>query len=73
MPCEYERTGHVLAASKPSHFDGFREEQSLLARVFNHRVDLVPAADQLAELGSHAYHGLMVDERSGGTQSRRCM
>ncbi len=65
MACEYERTGHVVAASKPSHFEAFREEQSLLARVFNHPVALVPAADQLAELGSHAYHGLMVDERSG--------
>ncbi len=65
MHCEYERTGHVQAASKPSHFEGFREEQSLLARVFNHRVDLVPAADQPDELGSMAYHGLMVDERSG--------
>jgi glycine/D-amino acid oxidase-like deaminating enzyme len=65
MTCEYARTGHILAASKPSHFEGFRKEQSLLARVFNHRVDLVTAADQPAELGSSAYHGLMVDERSG--------
>jgi glycine/D-amino acid oxidase-like deaminating enzyme len=64
MSCEYERTGHIQAASKPSHFDGFRAEQSLLARVFNHRVELVPAADQHAELDSNAYHGLMVDERS---------
>jgi len=65
MACEYARTGHIQAASKPSHFEGFREEQSLLARVFNHRVDLVTAADQRGELGSTAYHGLMVDERSG--------
>lgn len=65
MQCEYERPGHLVAASKPSHFEAFREEQSLLARVFNHAVDLVPAADQLAELGSNAYHGLMVDARSG--------
>ena len=65
MQCEYERTGHLVAASKPSHFEAFREEQSLLARVFNHHVDLVPAADQLAELGANVYHGLMLDERSG--------
>ena len=65
MQCEYERTGHLVAASKPSHFEAFREEQSLLARVFNHTVDLVSVADQLTELGSTAYHGLMVDERSG--------
>jgi glycine/D-amino acid oxidase-like deaminating enzyme len=65
IQCEYGRSGHVLAASKPSHFEAFREEQSLLARVFKHHVDLVPAVDQLAELSSRAYHGLMVDERSG--------
>ena len=65
MRCEYQRSGHVQAASKPSHFEGFKEEQSLLARVFNHQVELVTAADQFTEIGSKAYHGLMVDERSG--------
>jgi glycine/D-amino acid oxidase-like deaminating enzyme len=65
MDCEYERTGHIQAASKPSHFEAFREEQALLARVFNHRVVLVPASEQHAEIGSKAYHGLSVDERSG--------
>src|SRR4029077_74899 len=41
IDCELERTGHILAASKPSHFEDFREEQALLARVFHHRVELV--------------------------------
>ncbi|MEP7309970.1 MAG: FAD-binding oxidoreductase [Acidobacteriota bacterium] len=71
MQCEYERTGHLVAASKPSHFEAFREEQSLLAHVFNHTVDLVSAADQRTELGSNAYHGLMVDERSGALNPAR--
>ena len=31
ISCEYERTGHIQAAWKPSHFDAFREEQALLA------------------------------------------
>ena len=65
IDCEYERTGHIQAASKPAHFEAFRAEQALLARVFNHRVELVPAAEQQAEIGSTAYHGLSVDERSG--------
>ena len=46
IECEYERTGHIDAANKPSHFEAFREEQALLARVFDHRVELVPAAEQ---------------------------
>ena len=63
--CGYERTGHLQAACKPAHFDAFREEQELLARVFNHEVRLVPPADQAAEIGTGAYYGLLVDERSG--------
>ena len=65
MACDYERSGHIQAAWKPSHFDHFRREQTLLARVFNHRVELVPKSEQHSELGSDAYHGLMIDERSG--------
>ena len=64
IDCDLERTGHIQAASKPSHFDVFRDEQALLARVFDHRVALVTAADQHSEIGSDAYFGLMIDERS---------
>ena len=65
IECEYARTGHLQAACKPTHFDAFREEQQLLARVFNHHVTLVPPADQAREIGTGAYHGLLLDERSG--------
>ncbi len=65
IECEYTRSGHLQAAWKPSHFDAFRDEQQLLARVFNHRVHLVPRAEQRSELGTDLYHGIMVDERSG--------
>ena len=65
IACEYERTGHLQAAWKPAHFHAFRDEQALLARVFNHRVDLVSRADQRSELGTDAYHGLLIDSRSG--------
>ena len=66
IECEYERSGHIQAAWKASHFETFREEQQLLARVFHHRVELVPVGEQRTELGSARYHGLLVDERSGG-------
>jgi glycine/D-amino acid oxidase-like deaminating enzyme len=65
IACEYSRAGHIQAAWKATHFDAFREEQALLARVFAHRVELVSRADQRSEIGSDAYHGLLVDERSG--------
>ena len=71
IECDYVRSGHVQAASKRAHFEAFREEQALLARVFDHRVEVVPAADQRAEIGSDAYFGLMVDERSGALNPAR--
>jgi len=64
IACEYERAGHLQAAVKPSHFSAFRDEQALLARVFNHRVELLSRSEQRRELGSDAYHGVMIDERS---------
>src|SRR6185503_16147592 len=71
LECEYERSGHIDAANKPSHFAAFREERLLLQRVFNHRVEIVPVADQRAEIGSTSYHGLMLDERSGALNPAR--
>jgi glycine/D-amino acid oxidase-like deaminating enzyme len=64
IACEYERCGHLQAACKPSHFDAFLDEQALLARVFNHRVEIVPRADQRSEVGTDAYYGVMIDEAS---------
>ncbi|HEV3138944.1 MAG TPA: FAD-binding oxidoreductase [Vicinamibacterales bacterium] len=64
IDCGYERTGHIQAAWKPSHFEAFRAEQTLLARVFDHHVDLLPRPEQRAEIGSDAYHGVMIDPKS---------
>jgi glycine/D-amino acid oxidase-like deaminating enzyme len=64
IACEFERTGHLQAAAKPSHLRDFRREQALLARVFDHAVSIVEARDQLTELDARGYHGLLVDEKS---------
>jgi glycine/D-amino acid oxidase-like deaminating enzyme len=61
----YERTGHLQAAFKPSHFEAFRDEQALLASVFHHRVEIIPRSSQRTEIGTNAYFGLLLDERSG--------
>ena len=65
IDCDYARVGHLQAAWKPAHFDAFREEQALLARVFDHPVHLVDRAGQKAEIGSDRYHGVLIDESSG--------
>jgi glycine/D-amino acid oxidase-like deaminating enzyme len=64
IACEYEQCGHVQAACKPSHFESFRTEQALLARVCNHRIELVSRSEQRSEIGSDVYHGLAIDEAS---------
>jgi len=64
IDCDYARTGHIQAAAKAKHFTALQDEQALLARVFNHRVELVPRAEQRSEVGSDAYHGLLLDEQS---------
>jgi glycine/D-amino acid oxidase-like deaminating enzyme len=71
LDCEYERTGHLQAAAKPSHFDSFRKEQALLAATFHHTVELIPASEQRRELDSPAYFGLMLDERSSAINPAR--
>jgi glycine/D-amino acid oxidase-like deaminating enzyme len=64
IACDLHRSGHLAAAWKAAHFTAFRHEQTLLARVFDHRVELVPRSEQRREIGSDAYHGLLVDESS---------
>ena len=71
IDCEYERVGHLCAAFKPAHFDAFREEQELLQRVFAHPVRIVPREQQRSEIGSDAYHGVLVDDRSGALNPAR--
>src|SRR6185295_19367327 len=71
IACDYTRCGHLQAAWKPSHFDGFRREQALLARVFAHEVTLVARSDQRREIGSDRYHGVLIDERSGALNPAR--
>jgi glycine/D-amino acid oxidase-like deaminating enzyme len=65
IDCEFARSGHIQAAWKPAHFAAFRDEQALLAKVFDHRVHLLSRAEQRSEIGSDTYHGVMVDEASG--------
>jgi len=71
IDCEYERTGHIQAAWKPSHFEAFRAEQKLLADVFGHKVDLLARSEQRTEIGSDAYHGVLIDPRSAALNPAR--
>ena len=66
IDCGFARTGHLLAANKPKHFDALKDEAEFMAKEFNHNVRLVPPGEMQSEIGSDAYHGALVDEASGG-------
>lgn len=66
IDCGFARTGHLLAANKPKHFDALRDEVEFMAKEFNHSVKLIPPNDLRSEIGSDIYHGALVDEVSGG-------
>ena len=71
IECGFTRTGHLEAAFKPAHFARFERERELLEREFGHHVRLIRRAEQRSELGSDFYHGLLLDERSGGLHPAR--
>ena len=68
IDCDYARNGNIEAASKPRHFERLKLEQETLAHVVDYEVRIVPPEEAATELGTDAYHGLMVNERSGGLQ-----
>ena len=66
IDCGFARTGHLLTASKPAHYEDFKGEVDFMAKEFNHAVRLVPQKDLQSEIGSSIYYGALVDEVSGG-------
>lgn len=66
IDCGFARTGHLLAANKPKHFDVLKDEVDFMAKEFNHKVHLVLPKDLHSEIGTDVYHGALVDEVSAG-------
>ena len=66
IDCGFRRHGHLLTANKPKHFEALKEEVEFMEKEFNHKVRLIPRAEQHAEIGSDIYHGALLDECSGG-------
>ena len=66
IDCGFARTGHLLAANKPSHYDALQGEVEFMAKEFNHAVRLVSPDQMQTEIGSNIYHGALVDDVSAG-------
>jgi glycine/D-amino acid oxidase-like deaminating enzyme len=66
IDCGFARTGHLLAANKPKHFEALKDEVEFMAKEFDHKVHLVPPSELKSEIGSDIFHGALVDDVSAG-------
>jgi glycine/D-amino acid oxidase-like deaminating enzyme len=66
IDCGFARTGHLLAANKPKHYELLAEEAEFMAKEFEHTVRLIPRGEHREEIGSDLYYGALVDEVSAG-------
>jgi glycine/D-amino acid oxidase-like deaminating enzyme len=66
IDCGFARTGHLLTANKPKHFEVLREDVEFMEKEFGHKVRLVTRENQREEIGTDLYYGALLDEVSGG-------
>lgn len=66
IDCDFQRSGHLLLANKPAHYQALEKEAEMLASRFNHPTRLVPRQDLPGEIGSQMYHGALLDKVSAG-------
>src|SRR5690606_30820070 len=71
IECDFVSCGHLELAYKPAHFDAFVHDADFLDREFGHRLRLIPKNELQGEVGSTAYHGVLVDEASAGLNPPR--
>jgi glycine/D-amino acid oxidase-like deaminating enzyme len=66
IDCGFARTGHLLVANKPAHYEALLHEADWYTRNFNHVTRPIPRVEQSSEIGSQVYFGGLVDETSAG-------
>jgi glycine/D-amino acid oxidase-like deaminating enzyme len=71
IACDFARTGHLLLACKPAHFQAVAREAELLERDFGHATRVIPPNQLRKEIGSDTYVGGLVDEASAGINPAR--
>ena len=66
IACDFARTGHLLVANKPAHFEALQQEAAWYTQHFNHITRIIPKDELHNEIGSAVYYGGLVDEVSAG-------
>ncbi len=64
IACDFRRAGKLKLASKPSHVAGLRANQELIAREVDPATRWLSRDDLAAEVGSQAFHGAALFEKS---------
>jgi len=64
--CDYQRTGHLHLAYRPGDVENLEAEARLLTKEFGLEARIVPRDELEGEIGSSAYYGGLLFERSGG-------
>jgi glycine/D-amino acid oxidase-like deaminating enzyme len=66
LECDYRKSGHLILAAKPAHYQDLARTRDVLARAFRHETQLVPRDRLREELGAaNTYHGALVDPEGG--------
>ena len=71
IDCNFSRSGHLEVACKESHFDAYARSVELIAREFNHRLQIISKNELRSEIGSDIYFGGLVDQVSAGLNPAR--
>jgi glycine/D-amino acid oxidase-like deaminating enzyme len=66
IACDFTRSGHLLVANKPAHYEALQNEAAWYAQHFNHITRTIPKNELHSEIGSDVYYGGLVDETSAG-------
>lgn len=64
LACDFHRCGDLCVAYRPSHYKGLIASQKFLHEAFEHRTELVAAAELKHELATNVYHGGLLDPLS---------
>ena len=64
IDCSFQRSGHLVVASKAAHYPGLATEVDLLHHEFGHSTQLIPREQLHSEIGSTQFYGGMVDPAS---------
>jgi glycine/D-amino acid oxidase-like deaminating enzyme len=66
IDCDFSRCGHLEVACKQSHFDAYARSVEVIAKEFNHQLQVIPGSQLRSEIGSDIYFGGIVDTVSAG-------